>query len=317
MKKALFSGITLLVLVIVASAYLCLRQKSILHASQNGIDGEQFYVTSWGDKGNSDQILTAPRAIASGPDLCIYVTDVDTRRVIQYTADGKMINSWGQDGVGPGKFRAPSGIAVDKTGKVYVTDMANNCVQVFTAEGNFIQLWGSNDGSPSYSDDGFSTPIAIASSDDGSIFVLDSGSFSVKKFSPSGVFLTRFGSKGDHDGQFKSLCSITLDHAGKVFVLDNLNNSVVRFSSTGKFEKSWKTKNHACSIASDHIGNIVAKGSNSVFIYSADGAVIRKIMLLGKIGSVHTSITIDKQEYVYISCELAHSVTRYKPFAMN
>ncbi|MBI3339649.1 MAG: TIGR03663 family protein [Chloroflexi bacterium] len=62
----------------------------------------------------------------------VFITDPDGYRVIEYTADGQLIQTWGDYGDTPSTFGIAAGIAVDKDGNIWVTDAGNNRVMKFT-----------------------------------------------------------------------------------------------------------------------------------------------------------------------------------------
>ena len=61
----------------------------------------------------------------------------------------------------------------------------------------------------------------------------------VQKFDPSGNFLTKWGSRGDADGQFDKPHGVAVDSFGNVFVADLGNHRIQKFDSSGNFLAKW------------------------------------------------------------------------------
>ena len=53
------------------------------------------------------------------------------------------------------------------------------------------------------------------------------------------VFLAKWGSSGDGDGQFAFPTGVATDAAGNVYVADQNNHNIQRFDSTGTFLAKW------------------------------------------------------------------------------
>lgn len=71
-------------------------------------------------------------------------------------------------------------------------------------------------------------PTAIKTDEKGYIYILDSPSFSVKKFSPTGEYIKKYGKKGKGPGEVISAASFDVDKNGRVAILDpNLSKAEV------------------------------------------------------------------------------------------
>lgn len=79
--------------------------------------------------------------IAFGPNGRLFIADgYRNARIVEYTADGKLVRQWGSQGSGPGQFSLPHGI-VFNGGILYVADRENNRVQRFDLDGRFLGEW--------------------------------------------------------------------------------------------------------------------------------------------------------------------------------
>jgi len=80
--------------------------------------------------------------VGFGPGGRVFVADgYRNARIMEYTADGRLVREWGRPGRGPGEFRLPHSIVVDEQGVIYVADRENARVQRFDLEGKFLGEW--------------------------------------------------------------------------------------------------------------------------------------------------------------------------------
>lgn len=95
--------------------------------------------------------------------------------------------------------------------------------------------WGTGDGEfgSNYG------PQDVATDTAGNVYVADTLNDRIQKFSSSGSFLTKWGSRGKGDGQFDSPGSVATDAAGNVYVADIGNHRIQKFSSSGSFITKW------------------------------------------------------------------------------
>jgi len=141
------------------------------------------------------------------------------------------------------RITQPDGIAVDSAGNTYITERGLHSVRKISTAGVVSVFAG--DAFNSASADGagatarFSSPGSIAMDKDDNLYVNDSGNFTVRKISPSGLVTTYAGSAGQSgtvDGKgnvarFSSVSSIAVDPTGGLFVLEGLHvfeSSVLR-----------------------------------------------------------------------------------------
>jgi len=87
----------------------------------------------------------------------------------------------------------------------------------------------------------FSRPTQIAFSPGGSLYVADSGSYTIVKLAASGQFSQSWGSHGDGSGQFRVLEGIAVDSTGIVYASDIMSEKIQKFSSSGIPLASWVT----------------------------------------------------------------------------
>jgi DNA-binding beta-propeller fold protein YncE len=158
--------------------------------------------------------------VAIDADGNVYVADTGNDRIQKFSSDGTFIAAWGSSGTGPGQFLAPWDVATSPGGSVYVVDLNARRVQRFDPSGTPLGEWGTM----GFDDGQFLQPFGIATDADGAVYVTDfSTDFrnkKVQKFSPTGVFLTKWGSLGSGNGNFEMAAAITVDPDGFIYVTD-------------------------------------------------------------------------------------------------
>ncbi len=198
-------------------------------------------------------------------------------------------------GAGDSQLAQPEGLAVDQTSNdVYVGDPANARVEKFDSSGNFILMFGkgvnktkdeeagsteaeqnvctveSSDvckaGTPGSSPGAFTTPRFLAvDSSDGDVYVADTGTGLVQKFSSSGIPISSWGSNGQLAGtglnsepDFVHLLGIGVDSSGVLHVYNrnSYNDGILsEFESGGNYTFSFGAGYYPQSIG-------IAVGSN-------------------------------------------------------
>lgn len=161
-------------------------------------------------------------SIAADPSGGFLFTTGGTDRVDKYTTSGQLVGSWTY---GNPNITAHRGLAVDADGFVYVASQVDSRVIKFTGDGALVAEWGSFGNGENQ----FDAPIDVAIDPDGNVYVVDVQW--VRKFTPNGVFLTRWGGVvgGTADGEFGSPIGIATDIDGNVYVLEAGNSRVQKF----------------------------------------------------------------------------------------
>lgn len=174
-----------------------------------------------------------PRAIACGPDGCVYVVDM-TARIQRFSPDGEFEVSWHT----PAKdFGKPTGITVDAKNRVLVADTHYNRVLIYDRDGNELARFGtSGEGEGEF----LLTTEAVVD-DQGRYYVAEyGGNDRVSIFSPDMKFLGSFG----HENMETPLArpqSLLIDRDGTVLVADSVNHRICRFSADGKLLSTFGT----------------------------------------------------------------------------
>ena len=82
-------------------------------------------------------------------------------------------------------------------------------------------------------------PHSIDIDPEGQVYVADSGNNRVQKFTADGKFITKWGSRGDGDGEFSTPHGVTIDSEDNVYITDMDNFRVQKFDSNGNFLTKW------------------------------------------------------------------------------
>ncbi len=174
--------------------------------------------------------------------------------------------SFGAAGSGSGQFSSNKGIAVDQAdGSIYVVDSGNFRVQKFNAAGNFVLMFGKgvdqttpgdvctaasldtckagtqgSGGSGFDTNNGFSNPSFVAvDPTNGDVYVADSGTNVVDKFTSGGVFLSSNNGLGSGNN-FAGIAGIAVDSSRNLWVYDQ-NAQMREFNSGGSFVAQWNS----------------------------------------------------------------------------
>jgi DNA-binding beta-propeller fold protein YncE len=180
-----------------------------------------------------------------------------------------------------GEFNSPNGIAADGS-FVYVADRVNNRIQKFTPAGTFLRTWGKDvvtgggtglevcdtaslckagAGSTGLGGE-LNTPVAVASDDEGSVYVADTNGNQVQKFDSVGTWERTWGKdvinggstgfevcttasackKGNNSGglggELNQPIGIAADGTS-VFVTDPYWGRIQEFDPSGRFFALW------------------------------------------------------------------------------
>ncbi|MCS7286371.1 MAG: TIGR03663 family protein [Anaerolineae bacterium] len=82
-----------------------------------------------------------PRTIAIDRQGNLYVADTGNKRIQKFSPEGLFLGQWGGFGTQEGFFDEPVGIALDAQGNIYVADTWNRRIQKFDENFYFIKEW--------------------------------------------------------------------------------------------------------------------------------------------------------------------------------
>lgn len=150
-----------------------------------------------------------PNTLAVGPNGDVYVAAESVVR--QFDSDGDFLLQWGSFGFAAGVATAPDG-------DVYVVDADAGKVSRWSSEGEFVEEWVGPG-------TGFQEAGAIAVDGAGFVYVVDSGTNTILKFTATGGYIGTFG----QDANFGFAEYIVVTETGTVWVTDLTGEKIVQF----------------------------------------------------------------------------------------
>lgn len=237
---------------------------------------------SFGQQGLSAGKLGAPLAVAVNNRDEIAVTEDENDRVQVFRSDGTYLRCFGGPGEGEGQLDVSCGIAFDQNGNILVSDNENNRVQIFDEPGKYLDAFDRAEGSldsgldkpADLNIDSNGNIIVVDSGNkvvkvfwnrkqiiqkigENDIFKFPCSCVSYKQYlivsdeeehyvnvfdREQGIFLCKFTSVGDADGQFNGPTFLAVDKAGHLMVCDEGNHRIQVFKLNGKFVAKFGTE---------------------------------------------------------------------------
>ncbi|HVM49589.1 MAG TPA: C10 family peptidase [Candidatus Acidoferrum sp.] len=214
------------------------------------------------DGANSNARFSSPYGVAVDLSGNVYVADTGNATIRELTPSGTnwvvstlagLAGSTGSfNGSGSAaRFRFPTALAVDGAGNIYVADEGNCAIRMLTpfagawivttiagSPGNFGNADGMNNAAR------FEEPYGITVGQNGTVYVADKYSDTIRAVTPSGGnwFATTIaglvGSAGSADGvgasaRFNNPTGIAAGNDGNLYVADQGNNTIRRLSPAG------------------------------------------------------------------------------------
>lgn len=196
------------------------------HPDDLGIEKGFFSWLSDLFTGEQPRQMVRPMAVTQTSDQTIFVSDPGVKGIHRYNLQQKRYTliRLDEDNLLP----SPVGLAADKNDNVYVVD--SELAQLYKIGKN------KNIAKQVLLEDKLLQPTAIAIDNiSNSIYITDTGSHQVKRFSPDGKLISVIGSRGSETGQFNYPTMLWLDQSGKIYVTDSLNFRIQIFSQEGQF----------------------------------------------------------------------------------
>ena len=260
------------------------------------------YISQFGKTGSGDGQLSTYwwMRISVGPQGDVFVADEGNSRVTRWAEPNHFASfksAFGSQGTGDGQFKVLTDVATDPTdGTIWATDDDNNRIQHFSVAGAYLGKFAT-----------CLDPGAVELDPAGDIYIVCSGSGSVRKYSDQGTLLKTLATFGSGNAQVRFPLDLAFDPEGKLWVADSENDRLVQFDSAGNFLKAvplgaWS---RPWGIAVDADGNIWAAEASShrVSVFSPSGALIQRI---GSQGSGYgqferpSDVEIDQHGYVWV-----------------
>jgi uncharacterized protein YjiS (DUF1127 family) len=260
-----------------------------------------------GTSGSGIGELNAPQGIDVALDGTIYIADTGNHRILVYSAEGSYLQTWGGGGSGSSnsKFNTPVSVSLDVSGYsglgqelVYIADKNNNRVQVFNRAGEYISTMGSG-----------LTPVYVCTDCNRKLYVADSGSSTVKVYTPGNntpVSISNFGTLVNTGGfTFKGL-AISAENLLHITVQKSTKSYIVKLDSSYGFVYEYGG-NPFISVGSGFTNTF--RGfciDSSGMVHVADADLIRQFNLPGAYvttGCTPFGLSVDKNGNVFVTTD--------------
>jgi sugar lactone lactonase YvrE len=265
-----------------------------------------------------------PRYAVVDSKRTIYISDtgnnvirkIQNGRVFTFAGNGK--KGFKNGSYSQAMFNCPSGLAIDSKDNIYVADSLNNVIRKITPTGNVTTYAGAYSINGAYKDGSlsesrFNEPSDISFDKSGKLFVIDSGSQTIRKiendlvstlcgFSNKLISSTTYNVAGYQDGysldaRFNFPKGMSIADNGIIFIADTWNNRI----------RAIKPNGSVITIAgSGTVGNLAALPKDSMFnepvdVLYASGKLYISDMLNNSLKVVPINIKSLKQIGTYVT----------------
>jgi streptogramin lyase len=280
-------------------------------------DSSWNYITSWGGQGTGDGQFNMVRGIDIDSEGYIYASDPFNSRVQKFTSDGTFVTKWGTQGTGEGEFQYPAGIAIDSQDRIYVADFLNSRIEIFNTYGEYITefgTFGTGEGEFNWPGNIAINPLNGTLTTE-YIYIMDAQNHRIQKFDINRNFITLWGGYGSTE-VLNQPKDIATDAQGNVYISDYVNKRIMKYNSLGEFQLqitppgvSGGVIPWGIDIASN--GNIYLVDKNpddpNIIKLDSSGNYVERFYT----GGIATGLSVDSQDYIYISSENTHDIRKY------
>jgi serine/threonine-protein kinase len=209
-----------------------------------------------GDGGPAIQAeINSVEGIAVGPDGSLYLADYTNERIRKVTPDGIISTIAGTGTKGytgtptpavSAQISDPNSVVIADDGTIYIGNLGSDSVQKIDKAG-ILSPFAGNGKTGRTGDGGDAANATLSIPDltlgpDGTVYISNYGSDTVRKVTPDGVITTIAGTGAEGntgDGgpataaQLKSPSSVVVDASGAVYIADNGNKEIRRIDPNG------------------------------------------------------------------------------------
>ena len=213
-------------------------------------------------------------------------------------------DDWGELPEGA-TYKEATAVAVAANDDVYVFNRGTYPMIVFDREGNIVRTWGEGV---------FTNPHGVTIGPDGSVYCVDNGDHTVRKFTPEGRLLMTLGTPHEPapamSGEpFNRPTHLAVDRrTGDLYVADGYSNARVhKYSEDGRPLLSWGESGtgegqfnivHNVSTDSDGWVYIADRENHRVQVFGPDGGFETQWVNLSRAAAVHVEHRGDQLAYV-------------------
>jgi sugar lactone lactonase YvrE len=273
----------------------------------------------------------------------LYVAEEFGHRISTFTLDGAYLNSFGTQGTSLEDtltFTRPNSIDVGADGNLYIADTWNYRIQVLSPDlepiTNFGQAYTGGFDSVPEPLDGFWGPRDVVISNDGIIYVADTGNKRVRAYRiVDGVAQHQFdvGDGGSGLGQLDEPSGLVVHPVdGRLYVADTWNRRISVFTADGVFLDTYRVRGWY-----EELGNrpylaidgqrellyVTDPDSGRVLVYTTGGDCVGSFgqaagaePTLSQFG-VAAGIAVDSEGFVYVADSELNRVLKFEPFPIT
>lgn len=200
------------------------------------------FVVSWGSRGgpsNTSRFMS-PEDICIDGNENVYVTDTGSQRTKKYTSDGEYLatlraaSDWRIGEV-------PNSIDVDYNGNIYVGEVITRHIYKFNPACTHIKTFGPISYVPQGQYDTYPGILVDAS---GNMVVVDDSACRIRKYSPTGAFISEWGNYGFGDADLEWPHKLFVGPGGNYYVTEKLKSETKIFTPTGVYLGAWTSPVH-------------------------------------------------------------------------
>ena len=159
------------------------------------------------------------------------VADPNNHRVQVLDAEFRHIFIINKHGSGR-ELKWPGRVTVNKSGEIIMTDYQANIVSIYSHTGSYSRQFP----------EPWNKPLGIAVDSDGTIYVCDSGSKTIKVLGRAGQIIRTFGGRVTQPGQFQDIpCFISVFN-GSIVVSDDACK-IHQFTTSGSYIRQMDVEN--------------------------------------------------------------------------
>jgi serine/threonine protein kinase/sugar lactone lactonase YvrE len=290
----------------------------------------------------------APGGLAVDSAGNVYVADTGNNTIRKISPAGLAATLAGQPGShgsldsqgSAARFWAPFGIAVDRSGNVYAAEVANGTIRKISPAGQAGTLAGlaGNPGSSDGAGDNaqFRNPWGVAVDRNGTVYVADTSSSTIRKITPAGAVSTLAGlagNPGSSDGlggqaRFCNPHGVAADGAGNLYVADTGNNTIRKITAAGLVSTlagragSPGLADGAPGVSQlRHPQNLAVDNSGRLYVADTDNLAIRVLTSAGAMTTLAVAgdlghpdaIAVDAPGNLYVADTLNNVIRKLTP----
>ncbi len=284
--------------------------------------------------------LTNPIGIDIAPDGTIYVAEEFGHEISAFNPDGSFIEGLGQEGTAFSsdavQFNRPNSLSIAPDGTIYIADTWNYRVQILNDEFQPLDFFGQPGtfgfDAPVSPTDALWGPRDVTVSDDGLIFVSDTGNKRVRVYrEEDGVILHQYdiASGGSAPGQLDEPSGLVVSDDGRLFVADTWNRRISVFTLDGAYLDSYDVRgwyeeqgNRPYLAIDEQRGLLYTTDPDAgrVLVYTLSGECVGSFgqpaatnPTLGQFG-IAAGIAVDEAGFVYVVDNQLGRVLQFMPF---